>query len=368
MGFPNIIRMNGKRLSLLITLIICALRSFAQGELVFAPAEWNFGTIRESDGKVSHVFTGENRGDRPVVILDVITSCGCTAPSFSKKPILPGQTTEVRVTYDPTDRPGAFTKKLTVYSSERRKLAVLTIAGDVLPREKTVEDLYPVDAGAGLRLTTTTLPFSYIYIGRRTQSAIGYANTSSRTLTLELRDGHPDESFTAHYPREIAPGERGEIDLGFFVPAGQPRYGSIKEVLTPVIDGYVSHLRLFAHGIVVDAPRPSSENSLLPKLQIPKNIVKFGAVKRTGGVQRQSLTLTNEGAAPLIVRAVELPDGIGCSLRAGVAIAPGERAPLVLTLDPSERAYGPVSAHLLLITNDPDRPMRRIRVTAVVED
>ena len=39
-----------------------------------------------------------------------------------------------------------------------------------------------------------------------------------------------------------------------------------------------------------------------------------------------------------------------------------------LTLDPSDRDFGPMSVHLLLITDDPARPMRRIRVTAVVEE
>ena len=165
--------MSAKQLVLFIALIACALTASAQDELTFEPDTWNFGAIRESDGKVSHVFTGTNRTDRPIVILDVITSCGCTAPAFSKKPILPGRTTEIRVTYDPTDRPGAFTKRLTVYSSDRRKIAQLTVAGEVLPREKSTEELYPVDAGGGLRLTATTLPFSYVYIGRRAQSAEG---------------------------------------------------------------------------------------------------------------------------------------------------------------------------------------------------
>ena len=360
--------MSVKRFVLFIALIACALTASAQDELTFEPDTWNFGAIRESDGKVSHVFTGTNRTDRPIVILDVITSCGCTAPAFSKKPILPGRTTEIRVTYDPTDRPGAFTKRLTVYSSDRRKIAQLTVAGEVLPREKSTEELYPVDAGGGLRLTATTLPFSYVYIGRRAQSAVGYANVSSRTLMFELRGAEPGGPLEVHAPRTIAPGERGEIDLGFFVPADRPRYGTLKAALTPVIDGRASEVRLFVHAIAVDAPPAAGANSPVPELRIPKNIVKFGPVKRTDAGQRRSLTLTNGGTAPLTVRTVELPAGIGCSLRGGERIAPGADATMELTLDPSDRDFGPMSVHLLLITDDPARPMRRIRVTAVVEE
>lgn len=360
--------MFAKRLLLSITLSACVLHAFAQDELLFEPAAWNFGTIRESDGKVSHLFTGTNRTDRPLVILDVVASCGCTVPSFSKKPILPGRTTQIRVTYDPTDRPGAFTKKLAVYSSDRRRIAQLTIAGEVLPREKSVEELYPVDAGGGLRLTASTLPLSYVYIGCRTQSAVGYANVSPRPLTLELRRDAPDGALEVHAPRTIAPGERGEIGLGFCVPADRPRYGTLKAVLTPVIDGRASEVRLLVHGIAVDAPPAAGANSAVPKLRIPKNIVKFGPVKRTDTGQRRTLLLTNEGTVPLVVRAVELPAGVGCSLRGGERIAPGADAAMELTLDPSDRDFGPMSVHLLLITDDPARPMRRIRVTAVVEE
>ena len=68
------------RVIFLILLTLCALTASAQEHLSFRPDTWDFGTIRETDGRVSHTFTGVNRGDKPLVILDVVTSCGCTAP------------------------------------------------------------------------------------------------------------------------------------------------------------------------------------------------------------------------------------------------------------------------------------------------
>lgn len=153
------------RVIFLILLTLCALTASAQEHLSFRPDTWDFGTIRETDGRVSHTFTGVNRGDSPLVILDVVTTCGCTVPDFSKKPILPGEKTQITVTYDPANRPGSFTKELWVYSSEKRKIATLTVQGSVIPRQKTVEELYPVDAGGGLRLASTLNAFSYIYPG-----------------------------------------------------------------------------------------------------------------------------------------------------------------------------------------------------------
>ena len=71
--------------------------------------------------------------------------------------------------------------------SDRKRIATLTIRGSVIPRKKSVEELYPVDAGGGLRLTSTTCVFTYVYPGIRAQSAVSCINTSDRAITVELR-------------------------------------------------------------------------------------------------------------------------------------------------------------------------------------
>ena len=195
--------MSAKRTILFIIAAFAALSAAAQARLVFEPDTWDFGTIRESDGRVSHTFTGVNRGDKPLVILDVVTSCGCTAPEFSRRPVTPGGTTQITVTYDPTNRPGTFTKELWIYSDERKKIASITVQGNVTPREKSLEELYPVDAGGGLRLAATLSAFSYIYQGRQTQGAIGYANASDRTIRLSLRPQSASGLLSIDAPQRI---------------------------------------------------------------------------------------------------------------------------------------------------------------------
>ncbi|WP_071135042.1 DUF1573 domain-containing protein [Millionella massiliensis] len=50
-----------------------------------------------------------NRSQKPVVVRDIQTDCTCTKPTWSKAPIMPGDTLRVTVTLTPTDR-GAFYK------------------------------------------------------------------------------------------------------------------------------------------------------------------------------------------------------------------------------------------------------------------
>lgn len=359
----------------IITLIVCALAATGvaaqeeRPELVFEPAVWDFGSVREADGPVRHTFTGVNRGDRPLVILDVTTTCGCTVPRFSKRPVLPGDRTEITVSYDPTNRPGTFDKELWIYSSDRKRIATLTIRGEVVPRAKSVEELYPVDAGGGLRLNTTLCAFTYIYPGVRMQSSVGYVNTSDRTVSLELR---PDPAIRSGLlridaPERIAPDARGAINISYLIPADTPRYGTLRDALELFVDGRSRGTTIVAHGIGADNPSDMPEEKA-PRSEVSTNVVKFGPVKHDGPRPSQSLTLSNTGRGDLIVRAVECGEGLSTPLEPGLAVPPGGSARIEVRLDPSADGYGARSFFLLLVTNDPLRPMRRIRATAVIEE
>ena len=94
--------------------------------------EYNFGTIKESDGKVSHVFEIKNTGNAPLVLTRVMSSCGCTVPSYSKEPIAPGKSSKITVTYDPAGRVYPFVKTVSIYSNGKEGPEVITIKGEVV--------------------------------------------------------------------------------------------------------------------------------------------------------------------------------------------------------------------------------------------
>lgn len=358
------------RLKTLILFIICAFGATiptVQAQLAFEPSEWDFGSIRETDGPVSHTFTGKNGSDRPLVILDVVTTCGCTVPEFSKQPILPGAETRITVTYDPTNRPGTFDRELWVYSSDRKRIATLTIRGQVTPRPKSIEEQYPVDAGGGLRLSSTLCAFSYIYPGKRMQSVIGYANTSPREIRLELRPEITSGLLSADYPQTIAPGARGQINLGYLIPADRPRYGTIRDAMQVFVDGRSRDVRIVTHGIGADNPAGMPEGRA-PRCEISENILKFGTVKHNAPERRMRFTLSNTGRGELVVRSVESGGHVAATLRPGTTVPPGQSAETEVVLDPASQQYGVMSDFLIIVTNDPVRPMRRIRVTAIIEE
>lgn len=64
-----------------------------------SPASYDFGEI-EFGKVVNYDFVIKNSGQAPLEIKRVATSCGCTTAKVSLQTIEPGQSAELKVTYD----------------------------------------------------------------------------------------------------------------------------------------------------------------------------------------------------------------------------------------------------------------------------
>lgn len=96
-------------------------------EMTFAETEHDFGTI--NDGVMaSHTFTFTNTGKAPLVISDARADCGCTVPSWTKDPVLPGEEGKIDVKYNSSGRGGqTVSKTVTVIANTEPSDNKLTI-------------------------------------------------------------------------------------------------------------------------------------------------------------------------------------------------------------------------------------------------
>ena len=96
----------------------------------FEEMEHQYGTIMKgSDGNCE--FTFWNDGNEPLILSNVKASCGCTTPSYTQKPIMPGQSGTIKVHYN-TNNVGGFSKTVTVTSNAvDNPRVVLRIKGTV---------------------------------------------------------------------------------------------------------------------------------------------------------------------------------------------------------------------------------------------
>lgn len=80
------------------------------------------------------VFKFTNTGKSPLIISDIKSSCGCTVPKAPEAPIMPGEQGTIEVKYD-TNRPGGFSKMITVYSNADTPVKRIRIKGIVVKPE-----------------------------------------------------------------------------------------------------------------------------------------------------------------------------------------------------------------------------------------
>lgn len=98
--------------------------------LTFSATEHDFGRIQEGE-TVGYTFNFKNTGDADLVLTSVQTSCGCTVPKFSRKPIPPGGSGSIEVSFDSRDRSGRQTKTITVFSNAGTRVMMLRITAEV---------------------------------------------------------------------------------------------------------------------------------------------------------------------------------------------------------------------------------------------
>ncbi|MFN6944366.1 MAG: DUF1573 domain-containing protein [Cytophagaceae bacterium] len=103
-------------------------------EITFVEKSKDFGDIIEGD-TVQHVFKFKNTGTEPLVISDVVTTCGCTAPSWSKQPVMPGQSGEITVMFKSAGKSGRQNKVVTVLSNATNHRSTVSIITNVLPKK-----------------------------------------------------------------------------------------------------------------------------------------------------------------------------------------------------------------------------------------
>lgn len=96
----------------------------------FESMNHDFGTIASGE-KVEHTFKFTNVGSTDLVISDAKASCGCTVPSYTQTPVKPGDTGEVKVSFDSAGKTGKQNKNVTITANTEKGTEVLNFTANV---------------------------------------------------------------------------------------------------------------------------------------------------------------------------------------------------------------------------------------------
>ena len=103
-----------------------------QAEITFEKLEHDYGEVPQGGNGVTE-FKYTKTGKAPLILSKVRSSCGCTVPSWSKEPLMPGQSASITVKYN-TNNVGVINKNVTVESNASNNRVILKIKGKVVKK------------------------------------------------------------------------------------------------------------------------------------------------------------------------------------------------------------------------------------------
>lgn len=349
--------------------VVMAVAVWAQQSkpLRFSEETFDFGTIMEEDGPVTHAFVLTNSSNRPVTILTVKPSCGCTTPEWTREPIMPGKTGIIKAQYDPKDRPGYFHKSLTITTDYDNQPITLYIKGQVQSRSGSMYSEYPAFSG-NWRLRSLAINLGKIFRKDEwTLRSVEFVNAGEKPVTFTGKAETPEWIQLDVQPRTVQPGQRGEIKIKY---NGLKRglYGFQSDRIVIHTDDDRLPAKEFTLYVTLEdyfTPLPPEELAKAPQLRLPLYLFDFGTVNGSGKVLSRELTFTNTGKSGLEIRNVQ---GNCSCIQARVdktLLKPNESGVLTILFTPEDRR-GLQNKAVVIYSNDPQNPVQRVTFTATV--
>ena len=359
-----------KQLLFIISLMILGIPAKSQVALTkmqLSATEHDFGKFKEEAGRQTFDFIVTNTGTEPLVIQNVVASCGCTTPDWTKQPIPAGAKGKVTAIYDPKDRPGQFNKTLSVYTNTKPEVVVLVIKGEVIPHEKTIEELYTFAVGP-VRFESNHMAFTNVKKTEKKMRVMQLINTSSAPVKVEF-DALPPHLTLKSKPETLKPGQKGIVE-GTYDATKNAGWGNVSDMVKIKLNG-VTQENLFYYvsaNLVEDFSSLSKEElENAPVFKVESTTVDLGKIK--GATQNEvEFKFKNEGKRDLIIRF--LRSTCGCTAvqqgTQGVGIKPGESSSIKAVFN-SGSYSGKVTKAIYVYTNDPKNSEVVLMLTADVE-
>lgn len=346
----------------------------AASALAGAPRiEWlstvhDFGAFKEEGGLATAIFTYRNTGDEPLVIIGARANCGCTTPRFNTEAVAPGDTATLVVAYDPSGRPGRFSKKVYVDTNTDPRRSTLEIKGTVVGAPSSIAARYPIEVGP-MRLAHPAVLLGTLDSGH-VKSVLENAYNASTDTLRPVVTNLPKWLEVKAIPETVAPGE--QVSLSYFVRSSRipdwdivtdtvtvaPFAGSPDALRVPVVVTLNEDFSTLTDKQLATAPVAVIE----PRKHNPIIVGDKGA--------SVSFKITNEGKDALKIRRIYTrTDGVTIRYDRDKAIKSGKSSTVTVTIGPAVLGTRPaMSLVLTVITNDPGTPRQTYTLPLTTND
>ena len=353
-------------------MIICvfiSISSFAQvvRPIQFKEELFDFGSIVEEDGPVTHVFEFVNSLNKPVKILHVKPSCNCTAPDWSREEIQPGATGFIKAEFNPKGRPGFFSKSLTVTTDAGGNPYILQIKGSVLSDSQRLDGGLLKTRGSW-RVRSTSFNLGKVFLKNEyVVREFKILNDGKKAVNyLGAYDGPPYIRVNVE-PDVLQPGETGIIRIGY--------NGRLKNAYGFQSDNVVIHTddenvpsKSFDVLATLEDYFPEltpQEAAIAAKMHVSQTTLDFGRIKQNQSATREVI-ITNLGQSLLELRSIQGNCTCIVTEPDRQSLKTGQRATIKISFNPQNRK-GTQQKSVTIYSNDPKDPVQRIVFTAYAE-
>jgi Protein of unknown function (DUF1573) len=354
------------RISILLFCTACSMGLAAQlaEPLVFMEKVHDFGSVKVDGGNVSTDFTFINKSGRPVKILNVQPSCGCTTPEWTREPIADGKSGTVKASFDPRGKIGYFNKSITVTTDFNGTPITLAIKGNVEGAQENGEEDFDVSNGS-LRTKVSTLNIGKIFINKENgPKTFEILNGGKNVLTF--RDVKSPAHIKVQLPEQLKPGESGILKLAYNAQV-KNMYGFTSdniEIETNDTDSPVKSFSVFATIEEYFPPLTAGDIDNSPVLKIDNGDIKFGEITE-GATLLREVSIQNTGKKELIIRALQPNCSCLSATAESLTIKPGQSTKIKISFAPKGRP-GIQNKSIAVYTNDPRNSVQRIALSGYV--
>jgi hypothetical protein len=345
--------------------MVIGMQGYVQPKIKFETTTQDFGQIPEEGGSVTHEFVFTNTGNEPLILADVQASCGCTTPEWSREPVAPGEKGVVKAEYNPRNRPGVFSKSISVAANDPQGTHTLYIKGTVTPRPKTPEIDFPAQVGA-LRTRYRSLNMGKLTTKEPITKSFAAYNDSNQILRFKEAVDVPSHISVSFDPPELLPQQKGNINITYD-PKAKDDLGFVTDrisIYTNEAEDSTKEYSIMATIEEYFAPMTQEELDKAPRIAFDRTMQDFGTIKQ-GEVVSTTFTFTNTGRSTLNIRETKANCGCTVSEPEKTTLAPGESSILRVTFDSAGRR-GRQYKSITVFTNDPTKPTRQLTITGIV--
>lgn len=352
---------------MLMTLQLSAVLAQVAPQLKFREETYDFGAISEEKGPVTHEFVFTNNSTRPVKILKVQASCGCTTPGWSKEVVAPGQKGFIQASYDPKGRPGFFTKSLTVTTDLEPNPVILQIKGQVTNEKEVSASDFPVEKGS-LKLKVSSFNMGRVFLkDEYVVREFPVINAGAAPVHFTGKFVHAAYIKADVQPRTVGPGEKAMIKISYN-GALKNQYGFQSDNVEMETDDKINPVKSFSVYANLEDFFPelsAAELAKAPKLTLASHSLDFGNVQ-ANAITEKEVHFTNTGKKELELKSIQPNCSCITASSSKISLKPGESSTIKISFSPQDRK-GTQNKAITFYSNDPQNPVQRLTFTAYVQ-